>query len=272
MTMFVGQEGRAYVTSTDIVHDEGIWTVIRHMSDGRSWSRAAQYSIVEYSNATRTAWVGVSISHPNITMNGILSIYHNKIQYDEFIYDTSVPSYPALGKLLAHSAQFCGPANDAPPAPDLSPPPYKPPIIVDNTPPTTAIVGGTSTVNNSASDDVPVVISNNRAIANVMLGGRSLQMLVDTGATTGQVPTAFADALIADGAATEGEQETFKIADGSSRTSRTIIIANVNIGGHVVHNIQFGVVDATPLLGFNALSAVSNSFKIDHTRGVLSFS
>jgi predicted aspartyl protease len=127
---------------------------------------------------------------------------------------------------------------------------------------------------NSASDDVPIVVKHDTAFINVLLGGRSIIMTVDTGATSGQVPAKFADALIADGAATEGEQETFKIADGSSRTSRTIYIANVNIGGHVVHNIQFGVVDddAMPLLGFNALSAVSNSFKIDHERGVLSFS
>jgi hypothetical protein len=71
------------------------------------------------------------------------------------------------------------------------------------------------------------------AYITVLLGGRSIIMTVDTGATSGQVPAAFADALIADGAGTEGEQETFKIADGSSRTSRTIIITNVNIGGHI---------------------------------------
>jgi hypothetical protein len=42
----------------------------------------------------------------------------------------------------------------------------------------------------------------------------------------------------------------------------TVNYANINIGGHVVHNIQFGVVDsegAVSLLGFNALSAVSSS-------------
>jgi predicted aspartyl protease len=127
---------------------------------------------------------------------------------------------------------------------------------------------------NSTSDDVPITVRHDAAFITVLLGGRSIIMTIDTGATSGQVPTSFADALIADGAATEGEQETFKIADGSSRMFRTIIIANVNIGGHVVHNVQFGVVsdDAMPLLGFNALSAVSSSFKIDHTRGVLSFS
>jgi predicted aspartyl protease len=98
-------------------------------------------------------------------------------------------------------------------------------------------------------------------------------MLVDTGASCGSVPTSFAEALIAEGAATEGQPEQFKVADGRIVTSRTIYVANLVIGSHTIHNVQFGVADdnAGALLGFNALSAVG-AFKIDPARGVLSFS
>ena len=44
------------------------------------------------------------------------------------------------------------------------------------------------------------------------------------------------------------------------------------IGNHAIHDIRFGVGGDEPLLGLNALEAVSPSFKIDHERGVLSFS
>jgi clan AA aspartic protease (TIGR02281 family) len=122
-------------------------------------------------------------------------------------------------------------------------------------------------------DAVPLLVMKNTAYINVLLGGRSLIMMVDTGASSGSVPTSFADTLIAEGVATEGEQGRFKLADGSIKTARTIIVANVVIGGHTIHNVEFGVApdDAGSLLGFNALSAVG-AFKIDPVRGVLTFS
>jgi hypothetical protein len=88
-------------------------------------------------------------------------------------------------------------------------------------------------------------------------------MALETGASTGSLPTSFADKLIADGAATEGPPEKFKLADGSIPTARTIIIADVMIGGHMVHQVRHC---ADPLLGFNALSAVG-MFKIDPAHG-----
>jgi clan AA aspartic protease (TIGR02281 family) len=121
-------------------------------------------------------------------------------------------------------------------------------------------------------DDVPVLVGHNTVEAMVIVGGRSLDMLVDTGATNGSLPTEFADQLIRDGAATESEQEPFKMANGAIKTGRTIIVNTVMIGNHTIHDIRFGVGGDAPLLGLNALEAVSGSFKIDHDHGVLSFS
>ena len=51
-----------------------------------------------------------------------------------------------------------------------------------------------------------------------------------------------------------------------------IIVSTVMIGNHTIRDVRFGVGGDEPLLGLNALEAVSPSFKIDHERGVLSFS
>jgi predicted aspartyl protease len=128
----------------------------------------------------------------------------------------------------------------------------------------------TVTPNNSASGDVPLIVDNNEALIVVMIGGRSLGMTLDTGASQGQLPTEFANALIADGAATEGEPMRFQMANGAVETNRTVIVNSVVIGSHRIYNVRFGLGSAA-LLGFNALSAVG-TFKIDPVRGVLSFS
>ena len=52
----------------------------------------------------------------------------------------------------------------------------------------------------------------------------------------------------------------------------SLIVNTVMIGNHAIHDIRFGVGGDEPLLGLNALEAVGSSFKIDHDRGVLSFS
>jgi predicted aspartyl protease len=68
-----------------------------------------------------------------------------------------------------------------------------------------------------------------------MVGGRSLGMLVDTGATNGSLPTEFADQLIRDRAATESEQAPFKMANGVIETGRTITLALTGIDPGCAH-------------------------------------
>ena len=149
-----------------------------------------------------------------------------------------------------------------------APAPQPPPVYTGQAPAPAPTYAAPPTT----SDDVPVLIGRNTIHAMVMVGGRSLGMLVDTGATNGSLPTEFADQLIRDGAATESEQEPFKMANGAIETGRTIIVNTVMIGNHTIHDIRFGVGGDAPLLGLNALEAVSGSFKIDHDHGVLSFS
>ena len=149
-----------------------------------------------------------------------------------------------------------------------APAPQPPPVYTGQAPAPAPTYAAPPTT----SDDVPVLIGRNTIHAMVMVGGRSLGMLVDTGATNGSLPTEFADQLIRDGAATESEQEPFKMANGAIETGRTVIVNTVMIGNHTIRDVRFGVGGDEPLLGLNALEAVSPSFKIDHDHGVLSFS
>jgi len=105
-----------------------------------------------------------------------------------------------------------------------------------------------------------------------MIGGRSLQMLVDTGATHGSLPTSFGDQLIADGVATEGPGGMVTLADNSSHRERSIIVNSITIGNHTLNDVHFSLAPdgAEPLLGFSAPSAIGK-FTLDAEHGVLAF-
>jgi predicted aspartyl protease len=125
----------------------------------------------------------------------------------------------------------------------------------------------------SPVDEVPLNVADNTMRLNVIVGGRSLTMVLDTGATHGSVPTSFGEKLLADGSAVEGPQTTVTLADNTTHKSRTIMVKSLTIGSHTVHDVRFGLEadDAEPLLGFGALSAFGK-FSIDAERGVLTFS
>jgi hypothetical protein len=144
----------------------------------------------------------------------------------------------------------------------VAPPvPTRPPPVVAS-PPQTA----------PPSDSVPLEVVDNEIHINVMVGGRSLRMVLDTGATHGSVPTSFGEKLLAEGVATEGPPAEITLADNSKHMSRTIIVRSVTIGAHTAHDVHFELAadDAEPLLGFRVLSAFGK-FSIDAERGVLTF-
>jgi hypothetical protein len=165
--------------------------------------------------------------------------------------------YAGMASLFTPTRQLAASGECARDRPDASP---SPPLYSSPPP---------SPETRPASDDVPLVVANNEAMIMVIIGGRSLPMTIDTGATLGQVLEKFADQLIADGEATEGAPERFRLANGKVEIHRTVIVNSVVIGSHTLHNVRFAVGNSC-LLGFNALSAIG-TFKIDPVRGVLSF-
>jgi predicted aspartyl protease len=81
-------------------------------------------------------------------------------------------------------------------------------------------------------------------------------VLIDTGATSLTVTEPFAQKLLAQGFAHEGPGETVKLADGSERDGRTVIIGTVTIGSHVLRDVCAGVTPdgADMLLGLPLLT------------------
>jgi clan AA aspartic protease (TIGR02281 family) len=120
-------------------------------------------------------------------------------------------------------------------------------------------------------DAVPIASDAGHAKVMVILGGVGTFMLIDTGASVMSITTAIADQLIANGGATENGQTNITVADGSTKTERSIIVKNLTIGSHTVHDIEACVTDhAVMLLPFPVLNQVGR-FTIDTKDNLLVF-
>jgi hypothetical protein len=282
MIFATGESDKNPVAYTNISIENNEWYVAHHMQNGDVYYRHNQYNMRWAYPATRAVqgfypiaeWRGYRISNSDFFMDGVVWISNGRWHYNEQVIYKN--------KLVGETTQDCGEASERspPPSPVITaqaPTTYNPPISevapnYDTThPDVRTIVPAPPPHTNSASDDVPILVDRNEALVMAIVGGRSLGMTIDTGASQGSLPTKFADTLIADGAATEGEPMKFKMANGNVETNRTVVVNTVVIGSHTIHNVRFGVGGDEPLLGFNALSAVG-TFKIDPVRGVLSFS
>ena len=85
------------------------------------------------------------------------------------------------------------------------------------------------------------------------------------------LPQSVAERLISSGQATEGPPTIVTYADGRKIDGRSVNVATVTIGGHVLHNVHAGVENdgAEPLLGFDALSHINGKFAINTTTSTL---
>ena len=123
-----------------------------------------------------------------------------------------------------------------------------------------------------AGDDVPFIhIPDMGNVVTVLVGGHSLPMLIDTGASMSKIPPELANQLIAEGHAREVEGADVRLADGSTRHVRMVAIDTLTIGNHTRSQIWVGVGDGSALLGEPVLSAIGR-YTIDSARGVLTFS
>jgi hypothetical protein len=111
MHVFVGDTGHGeYVTSTDVSRNAGIyWTVIHHMSNGKTYSRGVQYGVRDISGSNFDEWGGVRVGHQNIVMHGLIGVDQGRILYREWVYDTNLRGNPGdIGKIVGRSVQDCG--------------------------------------------------------------------------------------------------------------------------------------------------------------------
>jgi hypothetical protein len=109
--------------------------------------------------------------------------------------------------------------------------------------------------------------------ANVSIGsGLQMNMVVDTGATISQVSEATAAQLLANGEAYETDPAPSRLANGSEVMTRTIVIRQIGVIGHVAHDVPASVDThgGLPLLGATALMRLGASVDLVNRRLVFS--
>jgi clan AA aspartic protease (TIGR02281 family) len=241
------------VQSTTISYDpsNGSWSVIHFMANGQSDNRSVNYQITNRPDLQNAyGWSGTQVSNPNFYMVGQLYTLHGRRFYQETAFDRA-----HLNKPVFDATAVCDPAN----GPSSSP---------GNAAPAPATAASPS------GDYIQLYAADNgRALYVYIDIGPSMQrVLIDTGSTHLTVTESLAGRLLAQGNAHEGPGGTVTLADGSTHSGRNIIIDDVSIGAHVLHNIVAGVGpdNADMLLGMSLLNQIGR-FTIDSANHKLIF-
>jgi Aspartyl protease len=88
---------------------------------------------------------------------------------------------------------------------------------------------------------VPLVVQGGGFSTPVGLGTGYYSMTIDTGATYGLLTESVATALLSQGSAREVERGTSINAQGVEIKERRIVVSDVTLNGHTVHDVMFGV-------------------------------
>lgn len=284
------------VVSTYVAHDPGKWVIRHTLANGMLVDRGTQYAITDYTSPTAMQWRGVLDRNPRMTMVG--EVMHLKTTgqptYNEWLYKdgqlvmhsmalclfdkppviqpsvsapaTTAPSYapiaapaPASGAPALAGTAYAPVAAPAPavaPAPTVAPAPMVAPgpAIAPARPAAPAPVATTPV----GEDSIGILNLGNAVFAQLVVGSKPVMMQVDTGATEMTVSDNVAEALLANGEAETTGDEQDILADGSKITSKRVIIREVKIGMHVLHNVAAAIVpnDAGMLLPFPILNAI----------------
>jgi predicted aspartyl protease len=118
----------------------------------------------------------------------------------------------------------------------------------------------------ATGDAVPFTMDNGSMFVSASIGGQPVTMEIDTGANGCTIPESLANSLIASGQATELDQTSVQLADGSSRYARKVSVPFLGVGNHWRDDVPMMVTPdgATPLLGLPVLLVNGNGrFTID---------
>jgi hypothetical protein len=107
-------------------------------------------------------------------------------------------------------------------------------------------------------DSIGILNLGNAVFAQLAVGSQPVMMQIDTGASEMTVSQNVAQAMLAKGEAETTDDEQVSLADGSKITSKRVIIHDVRVGTHVLHNVPAGIVpnNAGMLLPFPVLNAI----------------
>jgi predicted aspartyl protease len=124
----------------------------------------------------------------------------------------------------------------------------------------------------TARDAVPLyTLSDGKAVwIDVTVAGKSLRMLLDTGAMMPQVGRLLAEKIVRDRRGNWAEPVTFVMADGRNVRQRTLLVDVVTIGSHSLRAVQFAVSDGSSVVSFPLINSIA-PFKIDTRKSELVF-
>jgi predicted aspartyl protease len=84
----------------------------------------------------------------------------------------------------------------------------------------------------ASCDAVPFTMDNGSMFVSASIGGQPVTMEIDTGANGCTISESLANSLIASGQATELDQSSVQLADGSSRYARNVSVLFLGVGNH----------------------------------------
>jgi len=264
----VGDSGRVGVVSTYVAHDpNGTWTVKHTLSNGTVIDRSLQYVITDYTNGNVLQWRGTLMRNPALTMVGepMTLTATGQPTYNEWLYKN--------GQLIMHSMALCQfetpPPSVVQPSASVPAPVARPPVAAPAPAPAPVAMPATTA---SADDSVKIVNVDAAAYVPVEVGSQAVTMLVDTGATVMSLNESVADSLVAKGEAERTVDTTMTMADGHHATVHQIIVHDVKIGAHTLHNVRATITpeNAEMLLPFPVLNQFGR-FTIDSANNKLIF-
>ena len=130
--------------------------------------------------------------------------------------------------------------------------------------------------NKNNPNAVPINYSQNRIIVEVDFNGTKFPMLLDTGASSTVINSEIFSALVTlkQIKIKNKINNSFQIANGDVVKGATYLIDKMKIGKYEIEDIECSVlnnVNASNLLGLNALLAPTNKFRIDIEKEELTF-
>jgi predicted aspartyl protease len=225
------KDAKDTVMSVNVQYDQSGWQVHHRMGNGLVAQREYQYMIQDTSNQNLKQWRGYNQKNPQMYMVGEI----------QRVTQTGAPFYHEWlyvnGALTMESGTYCTEQSAA----ALTPMAPVQPRVPDR-----------------SHDSVPIMpFANGQGVSiAVGVGKYTITMMLDTGASSMSLSKDVANVLVRDGSAYSIGTRTFRMADGRVVEEPMIVVNEVRIGNHILHNVEASVGGNAMLLGFPVVNQI----------------
>jgi hypothetical protein len=236
------------VLSVAVSWTAGRWSVTHTTLRRNVYNREAQYAMADNSDDRVARWSGTRIKNGNNYYMVGEATYTRSGQY---VYRETLY---ANGRLDMKSEAICQP---------------EPPVVArggggwDEAPaPSAPII-----------DSVPLYPTEGgrRHKLDVLIGGASVRMLYDTGATVSLINSGIAQKIVGANVGTWGPMTTIQTANDGMMKLPSLTVREIRIGSHTVSNVQFAVGDTEHMIIAGPVLNSIGTVTIDANGGQLVF-